>query len=96
MSNVIAKTIHAQIKVLDPRALFAWGAKELAYTVDGFRFKSSGMVKTKCYVYITLDEGHDLYNVHFFKVRKGVHNTIKKVDGMYAEMLVDVINRVVG
>lgn len=92
----VAQTILSQIKTIDPRATWAWGAKELVNMGDGLKFKSSGMVKTKCYVYIKYNEGTDLYDIQFYKLRNFEIKTIKNVTDVYAEDLVSVIDSVVG
>lgn len=92
----VAQTILSQIKTIDPRATWAWGAKELVNMGDGLKFKSSGMVKTKCYVYIKYNEGTDLYDIQFYKLRNFEIKTIKNVTDVYAEDLVNVIDSVVG
>ena len=66
----VAQTILSQIKTIDPMALFAWGAKEFINMGDGLKFKTSGMVGWKGYVYVKYDEGLDLYNVIFAKIHK--------------------------
>lgn len=92
----IATTIRDQIQAIDPRALWAWGSKELCATSKGLRFKSSGMVKWKGYVHIELDQGQDLYNVTFFRIRKCQQVIDKKVEGVFAEDLVNIIDGQVG
>jgi hypothetical protein len=42
-----AQIILSQLKQLDPRATFAWGAKDMIRIKDGLKFKTSGMVKWK-------------------------------------------------
>ena len=92
----IAQTIMTQIKTLDPRATWAWGAKDFVATKNGLLFKSSGMVKWKGYVHITLDEGQDLYDIEFYKMR-GVKRTMaRKVEGIFADQLVELIDSQVG
>ena len=92
----IAQTILTQIKTLDPRATWAWGAKDFVATKNGLLFKSSGMVKWKGYVHITLDEGQDLYDIEFYKMR-GVKRTVAaKVEGVFADQLVELIDSQVG
>jgi len=92
----IAQTILAQIKTIDPRATWAWGAKDFVATKNGLLFKSSGMVKWKGYVHITLDEGQDLYDIEFYKMR-GVKRTVAaKVEGIFADQLVELIDSQVG
>jgi hypothetical protein len=92
----IAQTIRNQIRALDRNAMMAWGAKDLMNMGDGLKFKSSGCVRKKCYVYVQLDEGQDLYNIHFFQIRKHEMVTIEKIEGVFCESLVEIINRVVG
>lgn len=95
MSMQIAQTIISQINALDRWAMGAWGAKERVAMKDGLKFKTSGMVRWKGYVYIKLN-GRDLYDVMFFRIR-GVEMKIdKEVKDIYADMLVDVINDQVG
>jgi hypothetical protein len=92
----IAKTILQQIKATDFWALGAWGAKEMVAMKDGLKFKTSGMVKWKGYVYIQYDNGMDLYNVIFAKIRKMEWKEEKRLDGVYVDQLVEIINRQVG
>lgn len=92
----IAQTILSQIKTLDPRAIWAWGAKEFVNMGDGLKFKTSGMVKNKCYVYIKYNEGTDLYDIQFYKLRNFEVNVIKNYDGVFACDLVQIIDSVVG
>lgn len=88
----IAKTILSQIKTLDPMALFAWGAKDFVNMGNGLKFKTSGMVGWKGYVYVKYDEGLDLYNVIFAKIRKSDWIVQKEVSGVYFDQLIDIID----
>jgi len=92
----VATIIRDQIKTLDKWAFGAWGAKEMVNTGNGLRFKSSGMVKWKGYVHVVYDEGNDLYNVVFGKIRKMEWKTVKEVKGVFVEDLVNVIDAQVG
>jgi len=92
----IAKTILSQIKTLDFWAMGAWGAKDLVAMNDGLKFKTSGMVKWKGYVYVKYDYGQDLYDVIFARIRKMEWIEDEKVEGVYAENLVDIISQKVG
>lgn len=92
----VAKIILGQIKALDKWALGAWGAKDLVAMNDGLKFKTSGMVRWKGYVYVKYDEGQDLYNVIFGRIRKYEWKVDKQVDGVFVEDLVEVINSQVG
>ena len=92
----VGKTIHQQIKTIDPMALFAWGAKDMVYMRDGFKFKTSGMVKKKCVVYIRYNYGQDLYEVIYGRMRKMEWIVDNTVNGVYAEDLVKTIDHYVG
>lgn len=91
----VAKTILSQIKTLDPKALWAWGATGLAATEDSLTFKSSGMVKHKGYVTIKLN-GRDLYDVTFGKMRKFQYKELARVEDVFVEDLVKTIDGMVG
>ena len=91
-----AQIILSQIKTIDPRALWAWGAKDLMNMGDGLKFKTSGMTPWKGYVYIKYNEGQDLYEIQFFRFRKMEVKMDKTVEGVYAEDLVNVIDSFVG
>lgn len=92
----IAQTILAQIKALDPMAIFAWGAKEFVNMGDGLKFKTSGMVKWKGYVYVKYDHGQDLYTVIFAQIRKCEWIEREKIEGVFFDQLVEIIDRRVG
>jgi hypothetical protein len=92
----IAKTILSQIKTIDPRATWAWGAKNLVDMGDGLKFQSSGMVKWKGQVYIRYNEGTDLYDIEFFRIRNTEIKPHKGLTDIYAEDLVNVIDEVIG
>lgn len=92
----IAQTILNQINCADRCAMMAWGAKNLVAMEKGLKFKSSGMVKKKCYVLVELDEGADLYDVSFCRIRKYEWIVDKKVEGVFSDQLVDVIDGWVG
>ncbi len=94
--NTITATIFNQIKLLDRRAMMAWGARELVAMKDGLKFKTSGMVRWKGYVYVKYDEGRDLYNIDFFRVRNADVKYDRRLEGVFAEDLVDHISAVVG
>lgn len=91
-----ALIIRGQIYAIDPMAMPAWGAKDLMNMGDGLKFKTSGMVKWKGYVYIKYDEGMDLYNIDFFQIRNVEIKYTKRLEGVYAEDLVRLIDEVVG
>lgn len=92
----IAQTILSQIKTLDPRAMMAWGAKDLISMGDGLKFKTSGLSRWKGYVYIKYIESADLYQIQFFRFRKMEVKYDSVVNNVFAEDLVDIIDRQVG
>jgi hypothetical protein len=92
----IAKIIQTQIKQLDPMSFWAWGTTELVAMPDGLKFKTTGAVKWKGYVYIKYDAGQDLYNLDFFKIRKMEVVYTEQLEGVFVEDLVRLIDEVVG
>ena len=92
----VAKTILNQVKTLDPRAVWAWVAKNFVSGEDYLMFKTSGMVKWKGWVKINLDYGTDTYNVEFFRIRKAEKKVDCELSYVYADMLIDVIDSQVG
>lgn len=93
---MIAKTILSQIKAIDVWALAAWGAVDLMACPDGLRFKTTGMTPWKGFVEIRYVGGKDLYEIEFFKIRKGEVKSIKTVEDVYAMELVSTIDAFVG
>jgi hypothetical protein len=95
----IAKNILAQLKALDPYCLGAWGAynspsvNPVMDMGDGLKFKTQGLARWKGYVYIQYDYGNDAYNITFAKIRKYEWKVEKKVEGVYVEQMVEIINR---
>jgi hypothetical protein len=92
----IAKTIVEQIRYIDRWALGAWGAKNMMAHPKGLSFKTSGAVKWKGTVTVTLDEGKDLYVVKFTRLRKLQVIVDKIVEDVFVEDLVSVIDSKVG
>jgi hypothetical protein len=92
----IATTILSQIRLLDRWALGSWGAKDLVRHSNGLSFKTSGAVKWKGIVTITLDERKDLYVVRFSRLRK-LNMIVDKVrEEVFVDDLVDIIDAQVG
>ena len=90
----IAKTILEQIRTIDPRATWAWGAKDFVNTGAGLQFKVGGLAKFKGHVHVKLNAS-DLYDVEFYKIRAGNIKVTNKFDDVFAEDLVNVIDSVV-
>lgn len=91
----IARTILDQIRTIDPRAMWAWGAKDLVDTRVGLQFRVGGMAKFKGLVHVKYNEGTDLYDVQFLKIRKGVPTVVSESTDTFVEDLVNVIDTVV-
>jgi len=91
-----AQVILTQIKQLDRMAMGAWGAKELMDMGDGLKFKTSGMVRWKGYVYVKYDRRLDLYHIDFFKIRQAEIKYTKRIDNVFVEDMVRLIDEVVG
>jgi hypothetical protein len=96
VSMSIAKTIVEQIRYMDRWALGAWGAKNMIAHAKGLSFKTSGAVKWKGTVTVTLDEGKDLYVVKFTRLRKLNVVVDKIMEDVFVEDLVSVIDSKVG
>lgn len=92
----VSNTIRSQIRMILPTAFMCWGATHQANIENGIRFKSSGLVAWKGYVEVVYNYGTDLYDVAFFKMRKGERKPTKNLEGVFAEDLVSVIDGVVG
>lgn len=91
----VAKTILNQIKAIDAHAMLAWGAKDFVCTSKGLQFRVGGLAKFKGLVHVRYNEGNDLYDIEFFKIRKGMPEVVKKVEGVFWDWLVDVIDATV-
>ncbi len=91
----IAKTILTQIKTLDPRALWAWGAKDLVATKEGLQFRTGGMAKHKGLVHVKYNQGSDLYDIDFLKIKKGVPTVVQSSNEVFVEDLVGTIDLIV-
>ena len=91
-----ATIIRDQIRALDRFAFGAWGTKDMVNMGNGLKFKTSGMVRWKGQVYIKYDEGRDLYNIDFFRIRNAEVKYDKRLEGVFAEDLVNLIDAQVG
>lgn len=96
MSQQIGETIVQQIRALDKFAFAAWGAKDFVYMNDGLKFKTSGMVRRKCYVYIRYNSGLDLYEIIYGRIRKFEWIVDDTIPMVFADGLVEHINHYVG
>ena len=96
MSRQIGEIIVSQIRALDKLAFFAWGAKDFVYMADGLKFKTSGLVRRKCWVYIRYNSGLDLYEIIYGRIRKAEWIVDDTIPMVFAEGLVEHINHYVG
>jgi hypothetical protein len=96
MSNTIAKTIIEQIRAQSRLAFAAWGAKDFVDMGDGLKFKTSGLVKRKCWVYIKYDHGSDTYEIIYARIRKSEWIVDSNISNVYFDQLVDMIDHYVG
>ena len=72
------------------------GAKDFGIGSDGLHFKIGRNSKSISHVVIDYNRGKDLYEMKFLRVRAGKINVIKKVDGVYFDMLGDIFKRYTG
>lgn len=87
-----AQTIISQIKAIDGRAFWAWGAKDLVNTGKGLQFRVGGMAKFKGLVHVKYNEATDLYDIDFMKIKKGVPTIVHTDNDVFVEDLVNVID----
>lgn len=84
----IAQIINQQINAIDRMAFFAWGVRQKIDTGTGLQFKSTGLATWKGNVHVKYNEGTDLYDIDFFRIRGGVVKMDKQITDVYAEDLV--------
>lgn len=92
----VAVIIRNQIRALDHWAFGAWGARDFLNMGDGLKFKTSGMVRWKGWVYVKYDAAQDLYNIDFFRIRNAELKYDRRLEGVFVEDMVQRINEVVG
>ena len=92
----VAQTIRQQITTIDRSAFMAWGVKGMIANTNGLQFKSTGMTRWKGWVDVKYNEGTDLYDIDFFRIRAGKLIMDRKATDVYAEDLVHVIDAQVG
>jgi hypothetical protein len=91
----VASEILRQINCLDPRALFAWGVRKFVYSDNSLQFASTGMVRWKGTVVITLND-RDLYDIRYFRSRGVKVIEDVTVSDIYAEDLVRTLDAKIG
>lgn len=105
-SGEVGKEIFRQIRTMDKWAFAAWGAKN--YVVDDigkdmqgnrhegylrFDVKGTKLKRGKVIVYLA---PNDTYTVVFGRVRGADWKELKRVDNVYVDQLVEVIDTYVG
>jgi hypothetical protein len=98
----VAQTILNQMNAIDRRAVWAWGAKdfigfnECDKNYGGLRFKATNNPNFKSiFITITLDF-NDTYTVQAWKILKGEVKVKAEHSNVYCDMLVDVIDSILG
>ena len=87
----VATTIRDQI---GHKALYMLGAQNIGGTENSLSFKIRGTNKVS-HIKITLNS-MDTYDVEFFKIRGSKISTVNKVDGIYADQLLEIIEQNTG
>lgn len=97
----VPETILHQIKAQDPRALWAWGARDLVGDKNKklgaltFTVANNPKVKQTARVEIVLDYD-DTYTVSVYKIRKCQRRDVKVVEGVYFDQLIEIIDDILG
>jgi hypothetical protein len=91
---VIAKEILSQLRHFDPVALMAWGFKKPSGDETSLSFRVNGMKVGHAYVTIILN-GKDLYDIEVYKIRSAQKKMIRRVEDVYAEDMIEVIDHIV-
>jgi len=82
MAKYIMSILKTQLMVV-----WSWGFHKPMALENGLRFKVQGF-KFRGVVEVVYNEGQDLFDVSFVKANK----VVKSIDGVFFDMLVDVID----
>lgn len=82
MAKYIMSILRTQLMVV-----WSWGFHKPLALENGLRFKVQGF-KFRGVVEVVYNEGQDLFDVSFVKANK----VVKSIDGVFFDMLVDVID----
>ena len=82
MAKYILSIFKTQLMVV-----YSWGFHQPMALENGIRFKVTGF-KFKGIIDVIYNEGRDLFDVRFIKANK----LVKCIDGVYFDMLIDVID----
>ena len=91
-----SEIILQQIKDADPRALFAWGARDLKATENSLFFRVNGRNLNRGWIEVEYMEGEDAYTVRGFKKYKGRKVVKQEFDSVYVDGLIVSIDAIVG
>ena len=75
--------------------MWAWVAKDLVATKQGLQFRVGGLAKFKGLVHVKYNEADDLYDIDFLKIKKGMPVVVQSSEGVFVDMLVNTIDKVV-
>ena len=92
----VQQTIIDQIKATDRWAMGAWGARELKAYGTTLAFRVNGTKFKRGWITVEYVEGLDLYTVEAVQIWKAERKVKKSVDNVYGDMLVSVIDGIVG
>ena len=82
MAKYIMSILKTQLMVV-----YSWGFHKPMALENGLRFKVQGF-KFRGVVDVVYNEGRDLFDVSFIKSNK----VVKSIDGVFFDMLIDVID----
>lgn len=85
MAKYIMSILKTQLMVV-----YSWGFHQPMALENGLRFKVTGF-KFRGVVDVVYNEGRDLFDISFIKANK----VVQSIDGVFFDMLVDVIDDVV-
>lgn len=92
----VQQTILDQIKATDRWALGAWGARQLKAYGTTLAFRVNGTKFKRGWIEVEYVEGLDTYTVRAIQIYKAERKVKKEVDNVYCDMLVSVIDGIVG
>ena len=84
MAQYILQILKSRLNIL-----FSWGAKRFTASQDGLSFHVEGFLMTDNWVKVVYNYGSDAFDVYFLNNKKEL---IKKVEEVYIDNLVDVID----
>jgi len=92
----VQQIILDQIRAIDKWALGAWGARELKAYGTTLAFRVNGTKLKQGWITVEYNEVPDTYTVEAVQIWKAERKVKKSVEGVYCDMLVSVIDEIVG